>query len=277
MRKAVWTLNAGGDYAPEITTLTYPLLKQYAFKIKADFNIITQRKWPSWPVVYEKLQIFELGKNNDWNIYIDSDALIHPDMFDVTDHLGKDTVCHNAQDMAGNRWRYDRYFRRDGRHIGSCNWFAVASDWCIDLWHPLDITLEEAVGNIFPTVSELAPVAYAICPGGEPQKDDKGNPMLLPNSTSYARCPGGEFLRDEKGNCIRTPKEVITPGHLIDDYTLSRNIAKYGLKFTNIRSIKQRIGDQGDYFWHLYQIPIAEKVRLMKEVLDKWGIYLGKD
>jgi len=76
-------------------------------------------------------------------------------MFDVTDHLDRRTVCHNGQDMAGNRWRYDRFFRRDGRHIGSCNWFAAASDWCVDLWHPLDdLTLEEAVANIFPIVDE---------------------------------------------------------------------------------------------------------------------------
>src|SRR5271167_1374086 len=137
MRKSLWTLNVE-NYAPEITALTYPLLKRYARKIGADFRVITTRKFPEWPVTYEKMQVYEGGKENDWNIYIDSDAIVHPDMFDPTDHMGGDTVAHNGRDFAGNRWVYDRFFRRDGRHIGSCNWFTVGSDMCIDLWRPLD-------------------------------------------------------------------------------------------------------------------------------------------
>ena len=76
-------------------------------------------------------------------------------MFDVTDYLHKNTICHNGRDMAGIRWKYDQYFRRDGRHVGSCNWFTVASDWCLDLWRPLDdLTLEEALANINITIGE---------------------------------------------------------------------------------------------------------------------------
>jgi hypothetical protein len=124
MKKCVWTLNVDG-YASEITKLTYPLLEGWANKIGADFRIITKRNWPSYPPVYEKLQIHTLGKDYDWNIYVDSDALIHPDFFDPTEHIKKDTVLHNGCDMAGVRWRYDDIFRRDGRHIGSCNWFRI--------------------------------------------------------------------------------------------------------------------------------------------------------
>lgn len=224
MRKVIYTLNAGGNYAPEITALTYPLLKRYANKIGASFHIITERKFPTFPVVYEKLQIYELGKNVDWNIFVDSDALVHPDLFDITEHLHKDTVLHTGQDLAGNRWKYDRFFRRDGRHIGSCNWFTIGSDWCIDLWKPLDdITKEEAISNITPIQNEI-------------------------NSG------------------------VIDPSHLIDDYVLSRNIAKYGLKFENLRNLQTKIGDRGEYFWHLYTITIEDKLKGMKETLTKWGI-----
>ena len=108
------------NYAPEITELTYPLIKHYAEKIGADFYTITERKFPNMPPVYEKMQIYDLGKKmeNDWNIYIDSDALVHPDFFDVTNFIKKDTVVHNGADMANNRWRYDKYFIRDGRNIG---------------------------------------------------------------------------------------------------------------------------------------------------------------
>jgi len=236
MKKTVYTLNID-NYAPEITELTYPLLKHYAKKIDADFQIITERKYPDFPPVYEKLQIHELGKNNDWNIYIDSDALVHPDMFDVTEFIHKDTVCHNGNDMANNRWRYDNYFRRDGRHIGSCNWFTIASDWCIDLWHPLEIPFEEAVQNIFPIQKEI--------------------------------------------------NTVITPDHLIDDYTLSRNIAKFGLKFTTVLQIMKNFDDvSSSYFWHLYTVTIDQKVNGweeekdgimthnagMKDMIKLWGV-----
>lgn len=254
MKKIIWTLNVKGNYSPDIINLTYPLIKKYAHKIGADFNVITERKWPEFPVVYEKLQIYELGRGNDWNIFIDSDALIHPDFWDVTEMVPRDTVFHVGQDFAPNRWTYDRFFRRDGRNIGSCNWFAAASDWCIDLWTPLDVppdplTLDEALLRIHPIASELA-------------------------SRRYIRGEKNQIMPDDKGLPHTVAKPIITPEHLIDDYTLSRNIAKYGLQFINLQSIKQRTGDQGDYFWHLYQISIEEKIEGIKKCLVEWGIGL---
>lgn len=228
IKKTIFTLSVN-DYAPEIRELTYPLIKRYAEKIGADFYTISERKWPEAAPVYEKLQIYELAQEmqNDWNIYIDSDTLIHPDFMDITNHIPRDTVAHNGCDTADNRWTYDRFFHRDGRHIGSCNWFTVASDWCIDLWRPLDdITLEEAYANINPTVNEL--------------------------------------------------NTIITPDHLIDDYTLSRNIAKYGLKFVTFRKILADLGyPQPGFLWHLYTIPIEHKVVLMKSVLNQWRVRMA--
>jgi hypothetical protein len=222
MRKVVWTLNVN-DYAPEITAITYPLLRGYAAKIGAEFRIISERRWPDRAPVYEKLQIHELGRDNDWNIYIDSDTLVHPDFFDVTEHLTMDTVAHNGTDMAGNRWQYDDYFRRDGRHIGSCNWFTVGSRWCLDLWHPLeDLTYEEAIRRIWPI-----------------------------NSEKIAQ---------------------IDADHLIDDYTLSRNIARYGLKVTTVTEIMRKLNDGGNYLWHQYTIPTSEKPAEMRDVLRTWKL-----
>lgn len=222
MRKTLYTLNIG-NYAPLITQLTFPLMKRYAEKIGAEFVEITERKFPEWPVVYEKMQIYELGKDNDWNIYVDADAVIHPDMFDPTNHIHKDTVMHNGRDMAGNRWRYDRFFRRDARHIGSCNWFTIASDWCIDLWRPLEIPFEEAVKNIYPV----------------------------------------------RGECLTG---LIEPGHLIDDYTLSRNIAQFGFKFDTVLEMQQRMNDKGNYLFHLYNLPEPIKLQKIGEFLMSSGM-----
>jgi hypothetical protein len=263
MKKTLWTLNVD-NYAPEIIKLTYPLLKRYAAKCGAEFRTIDERKFPDFPPVYEKLRIFELGQDSDWNIYIDSDAVIHPDMFDVTNHLTKDTVCHNANDMAGNRWKYDRFFLRDGRHIGSCNWFTIASNWCLELWKPLeDLTLAEAVANINPTVHEQAKYLWK-CQNPQCQYEvptqDKGHGSLTGKCT---RC--GQTKE-------KIEKAEISAQHLIDDYTLSRNIAKYGLKFTTVNAIKEKMNERGFYLWHVYTSTLEEKLRQTKEILTGWGI-----
>lgn len=153
--KTIYTLNIG-NYEPEITKLTFPLMGDYAARIGASLIILTERKFPGWPVSYEKLQLFELGTKSDWNIFFDADTLIHPDCIDFTVHMKKDTVYNNSCDMAHLRWDYDDYFLRDGRNIGCGNWLAFVSDWCVDYWRPLDINLEEALENIHPTHEEVA-------------------------------------------------------------------------------------------------------------------------
>lgn len=229
VKKILWTLNVD-NYAPQITALTYPLLRHYAHKIGAEFRVIDKRKFPDWPVTYEKMQIFELARTEaepaDWHIYLDGDTLIHPDTMDFTVHLPEDMVCHHGRDVASNRWHYTREMRRDGRNIGSCNWFTIASNLCVDLWRPLeDMTLEQALDHIFPTVMEQ-------------------------NST---------------------PK--ITREHLIDDFTLSQNIAKYGLKFTTAIDVMKSLGyPEPAFLWHQYTMPTEEKVARMQQTMMTWGV-----
>lgn len=225
INKTLYTLCVD-NYAPEITEITFPLMQQWADKIGASFRVISGRAFPGWPVTYEKLQIFQMGGSSDWNIFFDADTLISPEFFDPTDHLRKDTVCHNGRDFAGIRWAYDQYFRRDGRHFGSCNWCSIASDWCLDMWHPLDdISLEEALRNIHTTIQER-----------------------------------------NSGHCTRE--------HLIDDYVLSRNIARYGLKATTLGEICGGLGwknpngvGANGFVWHKYTISNEQKVREMQAVL----------
>jgi hypothetical protein len=225
IRKTIYLLNVDG-YAPDITALTYPLIRFYADRIGAGIRMITKRRFPDWPPVYEKLQIFDLAQRYpaDWHIYIDSDALVHPETVDFTEFLPRDTVAHYGVDMANVRWKYDDYFRRDGRNIGSCNWLAIASSWCLDLWRPLeDLTLAQAVANIYPTVNEH--------------------------------------------------HHVITAEHLIDDYVLSRNIARFGLKFETIQSLNKRIGiPDAVFFHHQYTLTPEQKLATMHEALELWKV-----
>lgn len=241
MKKTIFTLSVD-NYSPMVTDITFPWLKRYAKKIGADFQVITNRKFRSdgLPSVIEKLQIFELGRKSDWNIYIDADCLVHPDFFDVTELLTPDTVLHNATDFALNRFKYDDYFRRDGRNIGSCNWFTIAHRQCLDLWRPPDISYKQAIRNIRP-------------------------------------------VRTETRNKIK-------PEHLLDDYILSRNIARFGLKVKLLRDLLTQLGNgNGEYLWHpfgdldemLKRIGVIDaseqnteqkKVLLLQQVLRNWKL-----
>jgi hypothetical protein len=225
IRKTVYVLNID-DYAPELTALTYPHIKFWADKIGAHVYKITERKFPTWDIPYEKLQIYELARErkDDWSIYIDSDALVHPELPDLTTLVPRDTVMHNGADFAPIRWKYDEYFLRDGRHIGSCNWLAVASSWCRDLWRPLDdLTFAQAIKNITVTV-------------------------------------------EERHSGIRAE-------HLIDDYTLSRNIARFGLKFTTLIEVWKNIGLQSpNFFHHQYTIPVEDKINQIRKTIEDWRL-----
>lgn len=221
-KKCIFVLNID-DYAPEITNLTYPNLLCYAERIGAMFCRITERKFPDAPICHEKLQIHQLAQEMalDWAIYIDSDVLVHPDCPDFTEHLPRNTVAHVNCDMASIRWKYDRFFKRDGRNIGSANWFTICSDLTIDLWKPLDdLSIQHAIENIHPTWRE----------------------------TNHG----------------------VDPAHLLDDYVLSRNIAKFGLKFTTLFALLQQMGHPINYWHHHYARDNAAKMKLIQERLAEW-------
>lgn len=149
MKKVLYTLNIG-NYEPSITKLTYPYIEKYADKIGAEFQIITKRKFPDKNITYEKMQLYELSQDNDWSYFVDSDAVIHPDTPDYALLTNKNTVIYGDIEFAAYRWKYDKYFIRDGRHFQSCNWFVIWSNLCSDLWEiPKDITYEQAVSSIY--------------------------------------------------------------------------------------------------------------------------------
>lgn len=226
IKKTIFTLNIG-NYAPELTEITFPLMKHYARKIGADFYEITERKFPEWPLTYEKLQIYQLGKEmqNDWNIFFDADAMIHPCSPDWTMYMKKDTVAHWGSDTASVRHRANEYMLRDGRGWGSANWFTVASDWCIDLWRPLDITPEEAMDSIFPTHEE-------------------SNFGLLPE-------------------------------HFVDDFALTSNVARFGLKTVRMQDVRDSISvfKGMGFVVHGFMMNNEVKRQKMVDAMKVWDIY----
>jgi hypothetical protein len=219
-KTTLYTLDVDG-YAPEITRLTRPFLKHYAAKIGAELVVINQRLSPVMPVAYEKFQVFDLSqqRGDDWSIYVDGDALIHPEAPDYTELIPRDTIFHHGHDFAGIRWRTDNYFRRDGRNWSVAGWLTAASEWCRDIWQPLaDLTLDQALANIFPTPHEAA--------------------------------------------------SGLTPAHFIDEYVMSRNIARYGIKATSIMDWNNAHElRNAPFFFHQYTYTTEQKVAMLQNFI----------
>jgi hypothetical protein len=127
------------DYQPDLCEITFPYLKRYADKIKADLYRIEKRCFPDFPITYERMQIHELGKGSEWVFCIDPDILIHPDTTDFTTWFPNDHV--------GNWYFFDvrqhfevtesSPFAKDGRYYGIVDCLVVSSSLTHDLWRPL--------------------------------------------------------------------------------------------------------------------------------------------
>lgn len=174
MKKAIWVVNVD-DYFPELCELTRPTIKNYARKIGADYNEITERKYPEYPPTYEKLQLHGLAADYHWNILSDMDNLIHRNMFDVTEFLDPRVVGFFSSFDANNMFHVEKdiYFQRDGRNVGIATGFVVSSWMTHDLWTPLEYGVEKA-------------------------------------------------------------KEMTKRWFIIDEFCISRNLARFGLKFSGL-------------------------------------------
>jgi len=225
------------NYAPSVTDITLPLLKHWAKKHRYDFHIITERKSPALPPVMEKFQMYSLVQERkvEYAIFVDADALVHPDMYDPWAHIPRDHCWHNGHDMCNLRWTVaaDRFFQRDGRFLAGGNWLTGASDWTYDIWAPHDdLTIEQAIANITPIVMEKKTVIEA-----SHLIDDY---LTSRNIAKY----GLKFAEIGK---------------------LSQQL---GVPFVQDKNGQLTCA----YFWHAYTVGVEEKVLAMKEVLKMWGL-----
>jgi len=209
IRKCVYVVATPG-WQEAMCDLTLPNLKQYADRLRADFRVIKDRKFLEWPVVCEKQQIHELGKDYDWNISVDADMLVHPQIEDFTEW--------HPETHVGNWWYYDIrdffhaerdiYFSRDGRYYGIVECLVATSRYTHELWEPL-------------------PGSFA----------DYKSQFKDPN---YWR---------------------------MGEYTLSRNMARYGLKISGMLR-------RGSNMFHINQTSgsVAKPEDLALAKLREWGL-----
>ena len=136
-------------------------MQLWADKIGADFHVIRDRIFPDWPCPYEKLQMYRIAQEqeNDWNIFFDADCMVHSALPDITCQIPPDTVANKACDPASIRFASDRFFRRDGRNIGTAGWCIAVPASCIEFWKPIeDLTYEEVLARCCPTPAEASAV-----------------------------------------------------------------------------------------------------------------------
>jgi len=220
MRKLIHVVNIN-DFFPELFALTYPTIRSYAERNGYMINMITERKFPDYPINYEKMQVYEDGKDAEVNILCDADMLIHPEFPEVTEFLKRDSIAFN--DNYNISWKYHvdriRYFMRDGRDVGIATNFVVSSDWTHDVWEPLSLSQKD--------IEDLA----------KKENTDTGG-------------------ADGRGW-----------GHYADEFALSYNMAKYGLKYTGVTwedwmrpwLIHTGTGDKN------------EALQIARQTLEKWS------
>ena len=124
------------NYMPKLCALTLPTVEAYAKRIDAEFNLITKRKFNEWPITYEKMQIHEDGIDADWNILLDADLLIHPEMPDITTFLRGDIIGCYTSYIRSLHFPDNIYFNRQGGLIALAANFIVTSRMTHDLWTP---------------------------------------------------------------------------------------------------------------------------------------------
>lgn len=142
MRKCVHTI-AIDNWFPEMCAITLPLIKTWANKIGANFNIISKSSKSPWPP-YEKMQIWETGKDYDWNIYLDADMVVNPDkMPDFTQGDPK-SFYYEAHLFINTCFNAHPYFIRHGGNVAISDCFVATSSMTHDLWCPPLMSFEEA-------------------------------------------------------------------------------------------------------------------------------------
>ena len=221
MRKLIHVVNIN-DFFPELFALTYPTIRSYAERNGYMINMITERKFPDYPINYEKMQVYEDGKDAVVNILCDADMLIHPEFPEVTKFLKRDSIAFN--DNYNISWKYHvdriRYFMRDGRDVGIATNFVVSSDWTHDVWEPLSLSQKD--------IEDLA-------------KKENTESENDPSQRGW--------------------------GHYADEFALSYNMAKYGLKYTGVT-------------WEDWMRPFLihtgtgdknEALQIARDTLEKWS------
>jgi hypothetical protein len=83
-RRVIVTMAIGDAWA-SVAAISHPTFRAYAEKVGADFRVIDRRRIGAPHIHWEKLQLSRIIAAYNRALYVDSDAIIHPDAPDVFD------------------------------------------------------------------------------------------------------------------------------------------------------------------------------------------------
>jgi len=161
MKKACVHVVVINNWFPELCDLSLPLIEKWAKNIGADFNLISTQKFPDYPANYERFQIHEAGKEYQWNINIDADFIVNPELEDVTNNDPM-VVRAEAHMRADYFFHTNQYFARDGRNLGMSDNFILSSMYTHDVWTPLFLPYEIAKENCILDPRQVSEFAVSL-------------------------------------------------------------------------------------------------------------------
>lgn len=147
MKKELFVVRVD-NYFPELCNLTLPTIKNYAEKIGAKFTVISERKYPDYPPAYEKVQIYDLGTDNDFNILVDCDLVFDEAMYDVTELVSENSVGSWMEYDPHLTIAFDEYIKLDGSDRIPATNFMVSTKDTHKIWEPFEIELVSIINNM---------------------------------------------------------------------------------------------------------------------------------
>jgi len=140
------------NWQPELCAITIPNLMAYAKKIGADFNLISETRFDGFPPNYERFQIWETGRDYEWNFNIDADTILRHDCDDPTEYVPENCVAslYGIEiDHYFNTYN-DPYFTRSGNKWGVADQFTLTNKLIHnDFWLPTEMSFQETSKKCF--------------------------------------------------------------------------------------------------------------------------------
>ncbi|MHA1339556.1 MAG: glycosyltransferase [Promethearchaeota archaeon] len=127
MKKVVVTLCIGKSVEPWIK-YTHKPMKIYAKKVDADFIHINKRKVNYNktknvnPILFEKYQLFDILKDYDRALYVDSDVLITPHAPNIFDYVPYDKIGGVFEDFGMDTLDRRKRIKAVQEKLGDVNW-----------------------------------------------------------------------------------------------------------------------------------------------------------
>lgn len=112
MTTAVVTITIG-DFYQGISEVTHPMIKGYADKIKSDFIVLRENKYPIFD--YNKFELYNILRDYQRVLFIDTDVIIHPETPNIFNVVPEDKIGMVNERPLGYDDRFEEFLRIYGK------------------------------------------------------------------------------------------------------------------------------------------------------------------